>query len=69
MDGTGPMIEIVRLEPAFQRLFAFMWEAARGWDVREPLSAIPPEVDTPCGAKAGIVLCCIRHVGPCRRLD
>jgi len=45
MGGPGPMLEIVWMEPAFQRLFAFMREAARDWNGQEPLRAVPPEAD------------------------
>ncbi|MDA0338866.1 MAG: hypothetical protein O2910_03355, partial [Proteobacteria bacterium] len=45
MGGPGPMLEIVWLEPAFERLFAFMRKAATEWDGKDPIRPIPPESD------------------------
>jgi hypothetical protein len=36
-----PYLEVVRLEPIFDKLFAFMKRAAREWDGTQPLRSVP----------------------------
>jgi catechol 2,3-dioxygenase-like lactoylglutathione lyase family enzyme len=43
LPGPGPMVEIARLAPQFDALFAFMRRTARQWDGSDPVRSVPPE--------------------------
>lgn len=43
MPGDSPIVELIHLDPKFDKLFDFIKRAAVGWDGKDPVRAIPPE--------------------------
>lgn len=43
MPGPAPIVELIHLDPKFDKLFDFIKSAAIGWDGKDPVRAIPAE--------------------------
>lgn len=45
MSGPAPIVELIKMDPKFQSLFAFMKRAAADWDGSDPVRSIPAECE------------------------